>query len=387
MERNPRQNGTAGRGPRNMGPKVPKTPEEKRRAAAIEKKRREEAQRIKILIAVLGGILLILLMVFLSQFTRSGRYNRGETQLEKGNFARAEKLFSDLGDYMDAPDRVKETCYKWSIDRLAGGDLAGAVEAMEAADDYLDAYERRSDMENELYAIDLAAIRAELAAAEVGDTVTLGYYPQDNEEGKDPIAWKVLAENGGKKLLLSIKILDCMPPFAEYTVTQPENEGDDLILRTDPTDWESSAIRSFLNGTFLRGAMVGDTKNLLVTATLENPANPVTGVDGGRDTADQVFLLSADEVESYLDQEDRVARATPWAMKKRMYTNEEDECWWWLRTPGESLRQAMTVNPFGKMYYNGDDVTFGGNDPNRASANRYRKNGIRPAVWVDTELS
>ncbi len=386
MERKPKQptkKPSPGRRTRDMEIKNPRTPEEKRRAAAIAKKRREDAKRRKLFIMALGVILLILLVVLISQFTKSGRYNRGETQLEKGNYARARELFSDLGNYMDAPDRVKEVCYKEGIALMAAGDLAGAVDAMEAADDYLDAYERRSSLENELYQIDLASIRAHLTSAEVGDTVTLGYYPQDGEEGKDPVTWKVLAEDGDKKLLLSTKLLDCMPPFGEYTVTQPEKEEDDFLLRTDPTDWESSTLRAWLNGTFLRNALVGDTKTLLVTTTLQNPENPVTGVDGGRDTADQVFLLSADEVEAYLSTEDRVAKATSWAMKKRMYTNEEDVGWWWLRTPGESLRQAMTVDTYGNCYYHGDDVTFGADNPNSASANRYRKNGIRPAIWVD----
>lgn len=367
----------------DMEIKNPKTPEEKRRAAAIAKKRQEEMKRRKIFIMALGVILLILLVVILSNFTKSGRYNRGENQLEKGNFSRARELFSDLGDYMDAPDRVKEVGYQEGIARMAAGDLAGAVEAMEAADDYLDAYERRSSLENELYAIDMTAIRTHLASAGVGDTVTLGCYPQDNEDGKDPVSWKVLAVDGDKKLLLSTKILDCMPPFAEYTVIPSENEEAEDVIRTDPADWESSTLRAWLNGDFLRGALVGDTKTLLVTTTLANPENPVTGVDGGRDTADQVFLLSADEVEKYLSAEDRIAKATSWAMKKRMYTNEEDVGWWWLRTPGESLRQAMTVDPFGNLYYSGDDVTFGANNPNSASANRYKKNGIRPAIWVD----
>lgn len=378
--------GSGKRSPRDMGPKVPKTAEEKRRAAAIAKRRREEAKRRKLFIMGLGVLLLILLVVILSQFTKSGRYNRGETQLEKGNFDRAGKLFSDLGAYMDAPDRVKEVRYKEGIALLAAGDLAGAVEAMEAADDYLDAYERRSSLENELYEIDMAVLKAQLAAADVGDTVTLGYYPQDGENGKDPVEWKVLAVEGSKRLLLSSKILDCMPPFAEYTVIPSNVEGEEEILRTDPTDWESSVLRDWLNGEFLRAALVGDTRKLLVTATLENSANPVTGTDGGRDTPDQVFLLSAEEVERYLpEEEERIARATAYAMKKRMHTNEEDAAWWWLRTPGESLRQAMTVDTFGNLYYSGDDVTFGAANPNSASANRYKKNGIRPAVWVDAE--
>ena len=43
----------------------------------------------------------------------------------------------------------------------------------------------------------------------------------------------------------------------------------------------------------------------------------------------------------------------------------------------------MTVDNYGNLYYHGDDVTFGADNPNSASANRYRKNGIRPAIWVD----
>ena len=207
--------------------------------------------------------------------------------------------------------------------------------------------------------------------AEIGDRVRFGTYEQDKDSsnGAEPIEWIVLAEEEGRKLLISKWILDCQ-------VYHTSNE--------DVT-WENSSIRTWLNDTFLNTAFDSDEKARIPKTTIIAEDNQRYATDAGKNTKDQVFLLSISEADAYFAEESngtsrtRGCTATLSAEKKGVWMNTSNESdwyygngWWWLRTPGYEPDCATFVN------YNGS-IVDGGSRVNRGIV------GVRPAIWVNVE--
>lgn len=197
-----------------------------------------------------------------------------------------------------------------------------------------------------------------VADVEVGDIVTFGTYEQDgsNANGKEDIMWIVLDVQNGDALLLSLYALDAHP----YHNT------------TQNVRWESCELRSWLNHAFMNEAFTGMDQSRILTTTVTADGNPEYNTDPGSDTHDQVFLLSAYEVDQYFPVSgDAVCLATSQAQAKGVYTTDDGRCRWWLRTPGEDQDDAMVVN-----YSNRDPVDT---DGWHTTSDR---NGVRPAIWV-----
>lgn len=118
----------------------------------------------------------------------------------------------------------------------------------------------------------------------------------------------------------------------------------------------------------------GATFDFDLTPTLQrkktNPRNKSSKADGGPDTEDFVFLLSLEEVEKYLpEEESRKTTFTDYA--KGQYTGGSDRSGHWvLRTPGSDWGAVGVSDYFGSF------SAMTGN----FSGNRY----IRPAIWVKT---
>ncbi len=145
--------------------------------------------------------------------------------------------------------------------------------------------------------------------AKAGDEVVFGRYEQDicKTNGPDPIVWKVLDVQDGKALLLSKDVI----------LGRPFNgTGDD-------TNWEYSALRQYLNGTFYREAFTEEERAQIVDAELRNTDenkeylagywkkdgtyidfNGIADANNGADTVDRVFVLDLGEVRQYLGDED-----------------------------------------------------------------------------------
>lgn len=202
----------------------------------------------------------------------------------------------------------------------------------------------------------------------VGDVVTFGRYEQDDNSanGAEPIEWIVLAADGDARLLLS-----------RYGLA-PMAYGD-----ASGATWETSAVRSWLNGEFFRDAFPSEEQAHILESRLENPDNPHYGTAGGSDTTDLVFLLSIDELNEYLPVEgDRTTTSTDYAKASGAYTSSSNgNCWWWLRSPGMDPTFGAIVNSFGGsggVYPNLDD-------PYRGDSCGTSDNCVRPALWVDPE--
>jgi len=153
-------------------------------------------------------------------------------------------------------------------------------------------------------------------SAEVGDIIQFGGYD-----------WRILKVDGNKAFILSDKIL-------EYR-SFDENEGSSIT-------WPDSTIRSYLNNGFYN-SFSSDERNAITKNT---------------ETDDYVFLLSADEVRTYLP--DAVA-----------YDSEGKTGYWWLRSHKDYF--TAYVLDSGSIF--GDGAGFG------KQSNRFEF-GIRPAMWI-----
>ena len=206
----------------------------------------------------------------------------------------------------------------------------------------------------------------------IGGTVYFGLYEQDNnlENGTEEIEWTVLdydAENH-KTLLISKYGLDAVAYHNEFT---------------DIT-WEKCSLRTWLNNAFLNGAFDEKERNAILTTDVDNSAaqgNDEWKTKGGKNTQDQIFLLSFSEAKCYLDVESgttnkkAVAAPTPYAISRGTFAN--DGRWtgygayawrWWLRSPGSLQNSALTVEEYGNFFEDG------------VSADCVM---VRPALWLD----
>ena len=154
------------------------------------------------------------------------------------------------------------------------------------------------------------------------ETVLFGSYEQDGDaaNGKEPIEWLVLAQDGDKALLLSKYALDhqSFMPFYEPV--------------TEPFTWESCSLRQWLNSTFLNAAFSAEEQSRLLTTTV---------------TDYTAYALSED----------------PWAGN----ATAPAPAIWWLRTTdgGNHPDSVYTRGGVGE------------------GARSYEGEYVRPAIWVD----
>ena len=124
--------------------------------------------------------------------------------------------------------------------------------------------------------------QAPVLSGNVGDIITFGSYEQDNvsSNGKEPIEWIVLSNDGEKMLLLSKYALDCK----QYNTEDTE------------ITWENCTLRNWLNGSFYNTAFSEKEKLMIKKTIVVNDDNPESGTKGGNNTSDNIFLLSIDDM-------------------------------------------------------------------------------------------
>ena len=204
----------------------------------------------------------------------------------------------------------------------------------------------------------------------------------------EPIKWRVLnVNNDENKALL----------FADITL-------DDQRYNTNSENvtWESSSIRSWLNGygmsvnepgtdysnkNFINAAFAANEKKAIKTTNVVNEDNDYYGIEGGNNTLDKVFLLSMSEIcntdtaveygfvksDTVADEARRVqCSAYAYAMgtardQKPLFCNNVR---WWLRSPGKNSNYAAIVDDGGRARDTGNQVTA-------------YFDGVRPALYID----
>ena len=197
------------------------------------------------------------------------------------------------------------------------------------------------------------------------DCVWFGNYWQEDTNGdgradqkdeKKPIRWRVLSVKGDDAFLLADQNLDC----------QKYNES-----WTDVT-WETCTLRRWLNGTFMSAAFSDEEKSMISTVMVYADKNSDYSTDPGNTTQDQIFLLSITKANKYFSSNsERQCKATAYAEAQGVYVNDDNgNCWWWLRSPGNAQISAALVS-------NDGDVCGVGLYVNLSNI------AVRPALWID----
>ena len=182
------------------------------------------------------------------------------------------------------------------------------------------------------------AVAGDAGGVSAGDVVLFGSYEQDNnpDNGPEEIEWIVLDVQNGKAMLLSKYILDA----GKY------NE------ETKAVTWDTCTLRTWLNSTFRDAAFSAEEQAELITTKVSAPKKETLsyGVDPGKDTADEVYLMSKSLCERYLCNapELQAAGATAYAAQS-LYTDRDGNARWMLRTPGRSNKSIAIIDEKGKV--------------------------------------
>ena len=296
-------------------------------------------------------------------------YSAAEKLMSEGEYEKAASAFESLGKYRDSSKRAKEAIeakntedYSMAMDYLNRKNYDDAIAAFEALGTYKDSAQQK---ENAMRLRQLSALRN----ASVGDVVTFGSYEQDNDKnnGKEDIEWIVLAQEKNRLLVISRYGLD-VKRFAEYRAT-----------------WETSELREWLNNSFLQNAFDAYEQTMIPEVTVRAHKNPKysTSPNPGNDTQDKIFVLSAKEADEYFaSNEERACHATSYARYRGAYVLPDNEnCQWWLRTPGDFDARECSVNYFGGIELRGGSTWSG----LAGSGGVEARNAVRPSLWIEYE--
>ncbi len=144
-----------------------------------------------------------------------------------------------------------------------------------------------------------------------------------------PIEWMVLdySPDGKSALIISRYVLGHLPYHNSYSATT----------------WENCSARKWLNNDFFEKAFTEEEQKLVQLTTLKNPAFRDTEANGGNDTEDRIFYLSAEEAEKYFPDCDGYN-----GNKKYVTTSLDGQVnGWYLRTPGQDNETVMVFSGLG----------------------------------------
>lgn len=240
--------------------------------------------------------------------------------------------------------------YEKALSLYNSGNVIRAYDALVALDGYKDSTELAASIYDEYKA-------EKMKTAKVGSEILLGHYEQDNDSANGPedIRWQVLDIQDGKALVISKQALD-----AHRYQTKLED-----------ITWETCDLRQWLNGEFLNSAFSDKEKAMLQTTTATADPNPESTMDPGNPTEDRVFLLSMAEAERYFSSDEaRKCGVTGYAQAHRVYLYENQNTWWWLRSPGAKQTTAGFIDGNGKIRVLGNNVDYG-------------NGAVRPAMWIE----
>ena len=273
----------------------------------------------------------------------SCRYNVALALADEENYTEAIAEFKALDGYQDSAEQALSCRYNAALALADEGNYTEAIAEFNLLNryhDYQDSEQKVSELKTAL-----------LCTAEVGDTVYFGNYAQDNatSDRKEMIAWRVLAKEDSRILVISNNVLD----HKQY------NDSDDI----SSISWETCSLRAWLNNTFLNAAFNADEQSMIPYVTVTgNGYYQNDNFYQSNNTTDRVFLLSVDEVNQYIDN-----------ANARSYGSV-----WLLRT----LRKYFIADYYAAYRINGSRVIVPSSIPDYISFNK-SAGGVRPAMWID----
>ena len=195
-----------------------------------------------------------------------------------------------------------------------------------------------------------------ISVSEDGLSITFGCYEQDGdtENGAEKITWQILAKEGDRFLVISTYGLDSVP----------------YNTKSRFATWETCSLRNWLNYKFINTAFTPAEQAMILTTKAIADKNPDYGTDPGNDTEDKIFLLSIPEIQTYFRSDsERTVTATVYAKNQGADVSDIGNSWWWLRSPGDSTRNAVNVGSDGSVNASGRPVGS-------------THSVVRPAFWV-----
>jgi hypothetical protein len=168
--------------------------------------------------------------------------------------------------------------------------------------------------------------------------------------------WRVLEKRWDSALLLTEDVIE----LRQYNTT-PKG-----------ITWNSCSLRDYLNTDFLDRQFPSGILSSVIEIANYNQKNLWTGISGGNNSFDFIFLLSLEEVDRYFGNsgiyENKIIPDNMY-LSNRYDSDRAAIEPWWLRTPGESKSHATYVASDGSVDVIGNPV------------NSYDV-GIRPAMWL-----
>lgn len=202
-------------------------------------------------------------------------------------------------------------------------------------------------------------------------TIVMGEYPQNSGLEKEPIEWIVLKEEEHRRLCISRYLLDCKP----------------YHNLSEKITWQNCTLRNWLNHEFFMSAFSAKEREKILLSNVQTPAG---------NTQDYIFLLSADEVEElfddevedYVDYEERGAVTTLYARSQGAWfidedCEEENKGSWWLRYYGDFWFGSSLDKEYDFM----SCVNFDGYIEHAAQGVEEMDSCIRPVFWLKTDES
>lgn len=199
----------------------------------------------------------------------------------------------------------------------------------------------------------------------------------------EPLKWEILNPSTG--LMLSLSIIDSQPYSRLIYVSGTDSCGSacygDEGLTVKACNYTASSLYAFLNNDFYNTAFSADEQSQISSVPLVNDSvNKSWQQYAGENTDDRVFLLNYEDIQNtaygfaagFTADESRAAAGTDYAGIQGLQTDETGNSPWWLRSSGNTSRNAAFID------YSGF-VTMGSVE--------YTDKGIRPAIECTAILS
>ncbi|MBE6588544.1 MAG: hypothetical protein E7643_00050 [Ruminococcaceae bacterium] len=151
----------------------------------------------------------------------------------------------------------------------------------------------------------------------------------------EPIAWTILSEDtaGGTAMIVCDAVMDSQVYYITNSGTRLLN-GETVY----PNNYAHSAVRAWLNESFIGTAFDEAQASHILTTTVDNSAastGTATNSYACEDTHDKIFLLSYKEANGSAVAQGKAA--TDYAKAQGVHVNTSDgNVWWFLRSPGNS---------------------------------------------------
>lgn len=325
--------------------------------------------QLAVSLAIIVGIILLITLGINPWI----KYMSANSALDQGEYEKAIQLFEELGDYKDSADLKAQAQTSLELE------LNGEFKEEEIPEGEKESYYLRakSYIENGKFG-NAAAILKQLGSykdsatllekyklyvLEPGDSIEMGKWVADVNSSYGPKAlnWTVVEVKEDHVVLLCDSIIDCR----EFDIK-------------GGSAWDTSSLRTFLNGEFYDGAFSAEEKKLILKSSTVTEENPNYKGVYSKDCSDNVFVPSIQEFKTYMTKVEGKshAKATKYALGKGLheYTKQSGETqitgsWFWLRSGG-----------FAKGYvahcFTDGDVSYGGEESDVTL-------GVRPAIKIE----